>query len=90
LESLGLSTPDLPRWNAFPNPASDLISFEIGTDKVSGVQIFDNSGRLIESVRITSENRWNYDVSEISEGIYQAVFTEDGRPVGYSRISIIH
>ena len=90
LESLGLNAPDLPRWNAFPNPASDLISFEIGTDQVNGVRIYDNSGRLIESVRIAAENRWNFEVSEIPGGIYQAVFTEDGEPVGYSRISVIH
>lgn len=39
----------------FPNPAMDVIQLETGDFKASDIQIFDNSGTLVKSLRLTPD-----------------------------------
>jgi hypothetical protein len=39
--------------NVYPNPAKDMINFEVDANVASSIQIYDITGRVIETIRIT-------------------------------------
>jgi len=55
--------------NVYPNPAQDHINIVVDAAKVSSVQIYDITGRMIESVSITSD-RALINTSGYANGAY--------------------
>lgn len=68
-------------FNLFPNPASDLINLQIGTENISGkniLSIFDVTGKkVIEKVLPTISNV--IDVSSLSKGYYLIQINSNNR-----------
>ncbi|PJR04563.1 T9SS type A sorting domain-containing protein [Avrilella dinanensis] len=63
--------------NIFPNPASDYVSVqqkELDDIQLRAVQILDNSGRWIKSVK---DNFTHISVSDLSKGVYLFVIQTD-------------
>jgi len=57
----------------YPNPASDILNFEIENyDLNEGliVEISDIMGRLVKSLELVSKNTNNIDISDLKNGIY--------------------
>lgn len=62
-----------PEILAYPNPASDYITFmlkRIPLNTDISIQITDLSGKNIEKITLTANNIINYDCSNLSKGIY--------------------
>lgn len=66
----------------YPNPATQMVSFEIATPKSSSVivEMFDNTGRLISSNNYEAQNGTNsysMDISGLARGVYTVVFRSE-------------
>lgn len=66
-----------------PNPSSDFISLNYESETNLNYKIFDSLGNLVlEGVNANNK----IDIRSIVEGTYIISFTEDGKPIGTSRI----
>jgi hypothetical protein len=94
-KSIQTSKPDYLS-EAFPNPANDVLniaySLPSGTSKAR-IALYSNSGQLIESFGIQSNDTSNsaqFNVSNLPSGLYTASLEVDGMVIGNRRISITH
>jgi len=64
--------------NLYPNPASDIINFELNnsSDKEMKADIYDIQGRLIETINIAI-NETTIDISKLENGIYVLVLSNE-------------
>ena len=60
---------DLSQISAYPNPATNVINFNLGTNNVDQIQIIDISGRVIENISVNSSIE-SLDVSAYGNGVY--------------------
>ena len=67
-------TPSKTNFVIYPNPASDIFSFNIN-EKVNNVKIFDLSGRLVKTESQPTGNSVN--VSSLRKGIYKVLITSE-------------
>jgi len=61
---------DITIW---PNPVEDIVNIEITKDKVfkiSEVEIFDLSNRLVKRISISATNRAVIDMRDLAKGVY--------------------
>lgn len=68
--TVGLDPEDIIVW---PNPVESVVNLEIKKDKVfkiSNIEIFDLSNRLVKKVRVSATNRAIIDMSDLSKGVY--------------------
>lgn len=63
------------KLNIYPNPTSDFLNF---SEKIENLLILDNAGRLIKSVKNSTEI---IDVSKLSKGIYTISGYVNGKKV---------
>lgn len=77
--SLGISEAKLLKFEMFPNPSPTEINIQLptGTAKANA-QVFDYTGKLVQSKSITSTNN-KVDVSSLSKGIYIVRVSADGK-----------
>lgn len=77
--SLGISEANLLKFEMFPNPSPNEINIQLptGTAKANA-QVFDYTGKLVQSKSITSVNN-KVDVSSLSKGIYIVRVSADGK-----------
>jgi hypothetical protein len=79
----GISAQDLQSgFNMYPNPANDFITLEIKNTNNVFVQIYDATGKDVYLNQITNQNnaiRENLDLSNLSEGIYYAKVSYNGK-----------
>ncbi|MEO8086596.1 MAG: T9SS type A sorting domain-containing protein [Bacteroidota bacterium] len=62
----------------YPNPAKDVINIRFESAKENLVlRIFDAVGRIVHQEEITEDK--SIDISMLSEGVYQCVFTGEGK-----------
>jgi len=55
----------------FPNPAKDIFSIETNIPNVSKVQIYDSSGRVVQSQMVNSQNNTKFSINtNLPNGIY--------------------
>ncbi|MGS0749161.1 T9SS type A sorting domain-containing protein [Halpernia sp. GG3] len=59
----------------YPNPTSDFFNF---SEKIENLLIFDNAGRIIKSVKNSTEI---IDISKLSKGIYTISGFVNGKKV---------
>lgn len=60
-------------FTVWPNPVESVVNIEITKDKVfkiSEVEIFDLSNRLVKRLKFSATNRAIIDMSEFSKGVY--------------------
>ncbi|KAF2514323.1 T9SS-dependent choice-of-anchor J family protein [Flavobacterium foetidum] len=91
-----LSTPDFGKNNyfvkAYPNPASDIVSFDVKTTEGRDLKIklYDTNGRLVGSpIGIKSEadiKTASLSVNSLSAGIYFYVVTENNKVIFKDKI----
>jgi hypothetical protein len=80
-----INYPGKPHLNFWPNPASDLITFNPQDVPVSGlnyISAFDLSGKVVLRVPFTEQ----LDISSLHDGIYIIVAYFNGIPKGYNRL----
>jgi hypothetical protein len=72
------STMEESTLNLYPNPASDLINFELNnsSDKEMKADIYDIQGRLIETINI-AVNETTIDISRLEKGIYVLILSNE-------------
>lgn len=61
---------DIVVW---PNPVHDIVNIEIKKDKIfkiSEVEIFDLSNRLVKRVKFSATNRATIDMTDLTKGVY--------------------
>lgn len=57
----------------WPNPVRDIVNVEIAKDKIfkiSEVEIFDLSNRLVKRVKFSATNRAIIDMTDLTKGVY--------------------
>jgi hypothetical protein len=79
----GISAQDVQNgFNIYPNPATDFITLEIKNTNNVFVQIYDATGKDVYLNQITNQNkaiRESLDLSNLSEGVYYAKVTYNGK-----------
>jgi hypothetical protein len=73
----------LQEVNIFPNPATDLISFEGNTEMIGRIEIYDVAGRKVYESVYTGP----VPISFLSQGLYYVrIFNKDGNPVAHREL----
>jgi len=70
VEAPVIEAKDITIW---PNPVEDIVNIEITKDKVfkiSEVEIFDLSNRLVKRISISATNRAVIDMRDLAKGVY--------------------
>jgi len=70
VEAPAIEAKDITVW---PNPVEDIVNIEIAKDKVfkiSEVEIFDLSNRLVKRISISATNRAVIDMRDLTKGVY--------------------
>jgi len=63
----------------FPNPANDLVNISFNNTKIKTVEILDNQGRLVHSVKVNS-TFIELGTSDLASGLYTVrAISEDDR-----------
>lgn len=52
-EVAGLEQVGASFLQVFPNPASDVVHFQVGNNEISQINVYDLNGRLIESINVS-------------------------------------
>lgn len=69
-----VNNPKLPSNDikVFPNPAKDIINIEIGNKTIESgtIDLIDVSGKTILQAKLKNQNKTEFDISNISQGIY--------------------
>ncbi len=85
------STASLPiesdgnRFNMYPNPASNQVN--LGTTFSGLITILDQSGRTLKNLDI--QNQSFIDISDLANGTYFVVFSQDGKQVDLQSLVLI-
>lgn len=56
-------------FSVFPNPATGVLNFQIGNNELTHIDVFDISGRLITTVKV-SGSLVTIDVTTMENGVY--------------------
>ncbi len=64
----------------FPNPAKEFVTIASPNALINNVTIFDISGRIIENVRVNSQNTYQLNIASLESAVYFVnVTTENGQ-----------
>ena len=72
---------ETPELRIYPNPAREEVTVELNSQQVEtgAIRILDISGRSVDLMETTpGKNRYQLDVSHLSEGIYLILWEESG------------
>ena len=72
--STGLDETATSKISLYPNPVSDVLNINTGDLKVTGIQLFDGIGKLINSF---SGETTSIDFSRLATGVYFVQFTTE-------------
>lgn len=61
--------------NLAPIPASDFINFEISTDDVKSIRIYNSLGQIIDKIDNVNKGIFSYNASHLPSGTYKSVIT---------------
>jgi N-acetyl-anhydromuramyl-L-alanine amidase AmpD len=76
------ANPDNAKWKVYPNPVTDLLIIE--TDQVGGmIVLMDYLGRIVLEKKLDTE-LFHLNLDYLSSGIYQLVYSCDGKTVKQS------
>ena len=65
----------------YPNPATDILKIETGTDVIDRVSIYDISGKLISEKNDVNSTRTFFNTNGLPSGLYIIeVVGDDGVP----------
>ena len=69
---VGINDPETVNFSAFPNPATDYLNIEAGSEKsISSVAIYDLAGRMVmKEINTSSDNSIRLNILNLSEGTY--------------------
>lgn len=68
-EVAGLEGVGMDHISVYPNPATDVVNFQVGNNEVSHINVFDMNGRLVSSMQVTG-NVETLNTENIQNGIY--------------------
>lgn len=83
---LGMKEYTSSNIHVFPNPSSGLITVDGGNLSLKKILIFDNEGKLVETVTGSSETILQLDLSKFAAGIYTL---EISTPENTDRIQVL-
>jgi hypothetical protein len=73
---------------AYPNPASQNVSFAVNDKNAAHIELFDLSGRMIESIAVNA-SVVNVELSSYDAGMYMyQVAAEDGSLIGRGKLTV--
>ena len=73
--TVGIAENEIPNLEIYPNPVSDLLTFENPEQELFSISLFDMTGKLVTFFRINSSK--SLDVSYIKQGIYLLHIVDD-------------
>lgn len=73
--------------SAFPNPATDVINFNLGTNEASLINILDISGRIVETINVVNTIE-TLNTSNFDSGVYFYQVQSEGKVVKTSKFSV--
>jgi hypothetical protein len=77
------------RINVFPNPANNVINFDMDNANARSIQVYDMTGKLITSVDVRN-SFVSVDLSSLSEGLYIYKISDiNGTTIKTDKFSII-
>ncbi|MBK6952104.1 MAG: T9SS type A sorting domain-containing protein [Crocinitomicaceae bacterium] len=65
----GLEGVGMDHISVYPNPATEIVNFQVGNNEVSHINVFDMNGRLVSSMQVIG-NVETLDTENIQNGIY--------------------
>jgi hypothetical protein len=68
-EVAGLEGVGMDYISVYPNPATEVVNFQVGNNEVSHINVFDMNGRLVSAMQVTG-NIETLDTENIQNGIY--------------------
>lgn len=72
--------------SAFPNPGTNLITFDLGKEESTGfLDVFNVAGNFIDRILFTNKNKLKIDLSAYSQGMYLIKVNTD-RGVGVAKV----
>jgi len=71
---------------AYPNPFHEFITFDISDLQVSHIQLLNDSGQIVKSMKVKNSAKLTMDFSDLSAGNYLAVFLNKGKTLGTAKI----
>ena len=75
--------------NVYPNPANELVNFQITTAKLKSIEIVDVTGRLIANASVNTEMT-QFDISEFNDGTYfYRILDESGNVAITNKLMIV-
>lgn len=82
------------KYKVYPNPACDfvVISIDLEKDALVTVEIYDITGRLIDTrnnVAFSGLTNYRMDISEIPSGMYICNIKINGKSIGKSKLSVL-
>jgi hypothetical protein len=74
------------KFNVYPNPASDVVNFEVALDNPAqkiNYTVLDGLGKVVASENRTNvqTDKFTFSTAKLAAGTYFVVVTADGRPV---------
>jgi len=69
----GVEDNELINFDVFPNPSSDIVSFEIPYSGFANCSIYDNLGNIVQSSSMNIDNHANINISSLNNGVYNLV-----------------
>jgi hypothetical protein len=70
---------DMSEFSAYPNPSENLWTIDAGTGSVSGVEVYDLTGRQVLKINGNQKSKVEVDASNLNPGVYLAKVTSEGR-----------
>ncbi|MBL7898037.1 MAG: T9SS type A sorting domain-containing protein [Crocinitomicaceae bacterium] len=64
LEGVGMSY-----FNVYPNPANEVVNFQVGNNEVSHINVFDMTGKLVSTI-LVNDNVETVNTDEIGTGMF--------------------
>jgi len=73
----GVNENDLTTINAYPNPATNQINFDLGNNSMDNIKIIDLSGRIVDNITVNSKVE-TLALEDYENGIYFYQMIRDG------------
>lgn len=84
---IGLAEYDLIDVSVYPNPASDVVTVQVGSQEVHQYEICDLSGRTV-AVGNLNHVKTRLDVSELTDGLYSIRILHEGQTLAFRKLVV--
>jgi hypothetical protein len=68
-EVAGIEGVGMDHISVYPNPATEVVNFQVGNNEVSHINVYDMNGRLVSSIQVTGTVE-TLNTENIQNGIY--------------------